>query len=82
MTKKKSSGERKRVTVDELQKFVKVFKAATSIDEVVEKTGWKLEKVRSQATRLRKRGVPLKKFPRGGGASLSDADFASLAKLC
>jgi hypothetical protein len=71
--------ERKRVSVDELRQFIKVFQAATSISEVVEKMGWKLEKVRTQATRLRKRGVALKKFPRGSG--LSDADFAALAKL-
>ena len=72
--------ERKRVTVNELTKFVETFQQASSIKEVARELGWKIEKVNSQATRLRKRGVELKKFPRQ--TSLSEMDIADLKGLC
>lgn len=70
---------RKHVTLDELEQFIREFQKADSIEDVADEMGWKTEKVRTQATRLRKRGVALKAFPRQ--SSLSEADFAGLAAL-
>ncbi len=67
------------VTLQELKKFVKVYQAAESVDAVAKEFGWKKEKVASQASQLRKKGIPLKKFSR---EKLTDADLADLTKLC
>lgn len=71
---------RPRVTVDELKTFVGVFQSETSVSEVAATMGWTIEKVRTQATRLRKRGVPLRDFPKQ--SSLSDIDIESLTEIC
>ena len=78
--KKTTVVPRKRVTIDELKKLVNAYQKATSIIEVAGHMGWKLEKVRTQATRLRKRGVPLREFPRQ--SKLSEADIIDLTGLC
>lgn len=75
----KAVGVRKRVTIDELKKFVEVFQKATSVEEVAKALDWKIEKVRTQATRLRKRGVELKTFPKL--SSLTGEDIDALAEL-
>jgi len=75
-----ATAPRPRVTADELRGFVEVFQAAGSITEVVEASGWKIEKVRAQATRLRKAGVPLKKF--GKKSALTPEDIGELKALC
>lgn len=79
-TPKKATVTRPRVTIDELKRFVEIYQAANSAVEVAEKTGWKIEKVRTQATRLRKNGVPLKKFTKK--SALTTADLTSLKALC
>ena len=66
------------VTLSELKKFVKVYQAAESVDAVAKEFGWKKEKVASQASQLRKRGIPLKKFSR---EKLTDQDLAELTAL-
>lgn len=77
--KKKTTTPRKRVTIDELKKFVVEFQKAASIEEVAKTMDWKIEKVRTQATRLRKRDVELKEFPRQ--SNLTDADLDDLSAL-
>ena len=67
------------VTVAQLEEFVKLYQSAESVDEVCKAMNWKREKVASQASQLRKKGVPLRKFSRD---KLSDTDIAKLAKLC
>ena len=67
------------VTVAQLEEFVKLYQSAESVDEVCKAMNWKREKVASQASQLRKKGVPLRKFSRD---KLSDGDIAKLAKLC
>lgn len=66
-------------TLNELKKFVKTYQAAESTEEVCQKMGWKREKVASQASQLRKKGIPLKKFSRD---KLTDGDIADLTELC
>lgn len=78
--KAKEKVERKRVSLDELKRLVEVFQTATSIEEVASTLGWKIEKVRTQATRLRKRGVALKKFAKQ--SKLTETDIESLKGLC
>lgn len=77
---KKTTTKRARVSVDELKKFVTEFQKATSIEEVAATMAWSLGKVRTQATRLRKKGVPLKAFPRQ--SSIQAEDWESLKELC
>ena len=67
------------VTMAQLEKFVKLYQEAESVDEVCKAMNWKREKVASQASQMRKKGVPLRKFSRD---KLSDGDIAKLAKLC
>ena len=67
------------ITMSELKKFVKVYQAAESIDAACKEMNWKREKVASQASQLRKKGIPLKKFSRG---KMTDDDLADLMKLC
>ncbi len=67
------------VTLAELKKFVKVYQAADTVDAVAKEFGWKKEKVASQASQLRKKGVPLRKFSRD---KLTDGDLADLTALC
>ena len=67
------------VTMVQLEKFVKVYQAADSVDSIAKEFGWKREKVSSQASQLRKKGIPLKKFSRD---KLTDGDIAKLTKLC
>lgn len=78
--KKKATAVRKPVTLDELKKFVENFQEAVSLEAVAKVMNWSIEKVRTQATRLRKRGVALKDFPRQ--SKLSAVDIASLQGLC
>jgi len=67
------------VTMVQLEKFVKLYQEAESVEEVCKAMNWKREKVASQASQLRKKGVPLRKFSRD---KLSDGDIAKLTKLC
>ena len=68
------------VTVQELKKFVSVYQAAENVEEVAKAMGgWKREKVASQASQLRKKGIPLKKFSRD---KLTEDDLAELTALC
>ena len=67
------------VTLQDLKKFVKFYQAADTVDAVAKEMGWKKEKVASQASQLRKKGIPLKKFSRD---KLTDDDLADLTKLC
>ena len=67
------------VTMAQLEKFVKLYQEAESVDEVCKAMGWKREKVASQASQLRKKGVPLKKFSRD---KLTETDLAELTALC
>jgi len=67
------------VTMTELKKFVKVYQDAESVQAVADAMKWKREKVASQASQLRKKGIPLKKFSR---EKLTDDDLAELAGLC
>ena len=77
--KKKTTVSRPRVTKDELAKFVIAYQESSSLAETAEKMGWKIEKVRTQATRLRKLDVPLKEYNRQG---LTAEDISDLAELC
>jgi len=77
---KESTTPRPRVTFDELQGFVEVWQKASSVAEVAKITGWAEAKVRTQATRLRKGGVPLVKFSRP--ASLTLENVESLRGIC
>lgn len=81
MVKTEVVKSRNRVTADELKQFVKTYQEASSIAEVAKKMAWKVEKVRTQATRVRKAGVPLKAFKRGG-ASVIAPIVEDLKKLC
>lgn len=67
------------VTMTELKKFVKTYQAAESVADVAKAMGWKREKVASQASQLRKKGIPLKKFSR---EKLTDDDLAELVGIC
>ena len=71
---------RPRVTIEELDEFVRTYQAAESLAEIATALDWTVEKVRSQATRLRKRGVPLKKITRK--TDLTSEDIENLAKHC
>lgn len=44
------------------EEFVRIWQTAASKEEVIEKTGLSLEMTRGKAAKLRKIGVPLKKF--------------------
>ena len=66
-------------TMAELKKFVKFYQGAESVDAVAKEFGWKKEKVASQVSQLRKKGIPLKKFARD---KLTDGDLAELTALC
>ena len=67
------------VSMADLKKFVTVYQAAGTLDEVAEKMGWEKQKVSSQAQLLRRKNIPLKKFSRN---QLSEADLKELAALC
>ena len=77
---KKKAAPRVRVTVEELQKFVREYQKASSISEVAKAMDWKFEKVQSQAVRLRKMGVSLKTLDRS--SNLTDGDIEGLKALC
>jgi hypothetical protein len=67
------------ITMTDLKKFVKIYQDAESVADVAKAMSWKHEKVASQASQLRKKGIPLKKFSR---EKLTDDDLAELAGLC
>lgn len=46
------------------ENFIKYWQAATSFDEFLTAAGLSKEHARNRAVRLRKHGIPLKKFPR------------------
>ncbi len=75
-TKKVTNGNHKtRVTAED---FVKVWERGDSVKAVEEKLGVKNAGVR--AGKYRKLGIPLKKFPRGGGARIDVAGLTALVK--
>lgn len=60
--------------------FVTVWQKATTLEEVVKKTGLAVVTVRKYAYRMRRQGVPLKALPGEGKATLNWADLAKLAR--
>ena len=67
------------VSVGDLKRFVAFYQAADSVNQVATKMGWKRGKVLSQASGLRKKGVPLKKL---GRKHLTESDIKSLVDIC
>lgn len=60
--------------------FIMVWQAATSVKEVAEKTGSKVGSCSGKAKYYRKKGVPLKLFPKGRRTKQT-LDWAALTKL-
>lgn len=67
--------QRKSVTPEE---FVRAWQGSSSMAEVAEKTGLRVESVRARGHRFRKRGVPLKKLAAQGRPA---TDWEALKKL-
>jgi transposase len=63
--------------------FVEAHETSANNREVAEKTGLSVESVQTRASIYRKKGIPLKKFPRGGGGTKLDVSGACelLARL-
>jgi len=49
----------------EHKEFIKIWQTSSSMKEVVEKTGMGYNTVAARARRYRKKGIPLKPYPRG-----------------
>jgi transposase len=71
-----------RKTTMSAEEFVKVWQGGTSVRDVAEQCGLSGRSVRERAVRLRKKGVPLKKFYSTGRPFLDYAALTKLAKEC
>lgn len=60
--------------------FVKAWQKADSVEQVMKDLGITESSAHSRSSRYRRAGIPLKNFPRGGGARLDVKGLASLAK--
>ncbi len=60
--------------------FVKAWQKAESVEAVMKELGITETSAHSRSSRYRRAGVPLKNFPRGGGARLDIKGLAALAK--
>ena len=58
--------------------FALVFNACNTAQEVSDKTGLPVASVHTKASGLRKKGVALKNFPRGGGKGRAKLDYAAI----
>jgi hypothetical protein len=54
----------------EMADFIKAVQTSDTLKEVAQKTGLKEGSIQARASNYRKAGIPLKRFPRGGGVSL------------
>jgi len=63
------------------EEFVLIWQNATSRKDVSDKTGLSVFSVSARATKLRKAGVNIKKFPRGRTGSSDVIDVTALNKL-
>ena len=78
MSKKNSKVKRKPVSAED---FVRAWQAGISLGEVARGLGYTNADASNRAGRLRRHGVLLKKYPRGGhGPSLDYTALVALAK--
>jgi transposase len=77
--KAKAKGKTTRKQVEDIA-FVRAVQTSATLDEVAEKTGLKKGSIQTRCSTYRKKGIPLKLFPKGGGKSMDVEGLASLAK--
>ena len=58
--------------------FIRAVESSNSGAEVAQKTGLKVISVLVRMSNYRKKGIPLRNFPRGGGAKLDVAGMKAL----
>jgi len=62
--------------------FLAAIESASNVAEVAEKTGLKQTSILARMSKYRSMGIPVKNFPRGGGARVDvDAALEQLAAL-
>jgi hypothetical protein len=61
--------------------FVRAWQTAESMEAFTEATGIESRAGTSRAVIYRKKGIPLKKFPRGGNTGRPSLDVKALAEL-
>lgn len=69
--------KRSRIGAEE---FIRAWQVAENLDEVSTKIAKDIKYTSSRASRLRKKGVSLKKFTGGSGARVNYAKLDALAK--
>ena len=74
--------KRKQAKQVPAETFVRAWQEAESVDAVVKATGLNKANVNQRAFKLRKNGVPLKKFNGVGREKLDYKALAKLAKEC
>lgn len=62
------------------EEFIRVWQAGGSRKEIAERLGIQIRSADSMASRLRRRGVPLKKFSGNGRRTLDYEALAALAR--
>lgn len=63
------------------EEFVKMWQRAGSIQDIVDQSGLKYQSAQARAVRMRKYGIPLKKFSNAGPRVFSQDGIARLKKL-
>jgi response regulator of citrate/malate metabolism len=71
---------KKRTAPTPTPEFIHIWNQAESVDEVSQKTGLSHNSVSTRASTIRKNGVVMKEFPRGGGGG-PRLDWDELRKM-